>query len=136
MATEKPIDLDQGQGLSKLDERLGAYRDPESGHIMISQETALREIVIPLLGFYRKMTTVSPIPGAGLPGHQPSSKIEALAAIFQGSVPASREGPLYDYDLIKEGIDLKRIYEQSRQQEEIGKGQISTDSGRSSQREI
>ena len=42
-----------GERLSKLDKRLEAYRDPETGHILISPEQAKDELFKSLLSFYR-----------------------------------------------------------------------------------
>lgn len=108
-----PLEQYRYKGPSKLTERLEVYRDLETGHRMISQEDAAKELLRSLLAYYRKNETRVFDPEI-FPNPQTDSKIEALAAIVQGDFPASKEGPLYDFDLIKEIIDLRREEEEAR----------------------
>lgn len=111
------IEQDSYKGPSKLTERLEAYRDRETGHRMISPEDAAKELLHSLLVYYRKNETKVIHPEV-FPNPQTDSKIEALAGIIKGDFPASKDGPLYDFDLIKENIDLKREEEWKRLSEQ------------------
>lgn len=62
-------------GPSKLDERLEAFKDPDTEDILITKNQAIGEVIESLLGFYR--------------GHigSPSPKIEALVQIIRSPLP-------------------------------------------------
>jgi len=109
MTAEQPA----SSGLEiELSQRLETFRDAETGHIGLSKEDATRELKRFLLDYYRKNSTSRAIPGAGVPGSNPSTLIEALAEISERS-----EGHLWNFDSIKEEIDKKRSEELSRQRE-------------------
>ncbi|TEU02842.1 hypothetical protein E3I18_00285 [Candidatus Woesebacteria bacterium] len=70
-----------GGGPSKLDERLEAFKDPETGHIILTQEEAKDTLLASLLGEYRRQVAK----GALL--NQTNPKIEALVQIAEAQGP-------------------------------------------------
>ena len=71
--------IEKGRGgLSKIDERLEAFRDSETKHIMLTPEDARNILLNTLLGQYRRRVSES-VP----PLNQPSPKIEALVQIVE-----------------------------------------------------
>lgn len=71
---------EDGSGPSKLDERLEAFKNPETGHVILTQEEAKEILLERLLGFYRSHV------------ESPRSEIEALVRI------AETQGPEDSFD--------------------------------------
>lgn len=89
-------------GPSKLDQRLDTYKRPETGHIMLTPADAARELAQSLLAFYRGNKAGNPPPL-----NETSSKIEALAAIFEERGERNSSG-LYDFDEVRSSIESRR----------------------------
>ncbi len=101
--------LERGRGgLSKLDERLEAFRDPETGHIIFTPEDAKNILLNTLLGEYRWNVSNS-VP----PLNQPSPKIEALVQIVEMKLP----GDKFDYTDTVESINRKRVQQNQKRKE-------------------
>ncbi|MGB6882221.1 MAG: hypothetical protein WBD86_02890 [Microgenomates group bacterium] len=101
--------IERGKGgPSKLDERLEAFRHPETGNIILTKEQAVRIGFESLLALYRESVTEG-IP----PFNYPSPKIEALAQIVNGEL-----GERYDFTDIVESIKEEQRKRETEKKEE------------------
>ena len=110
--------IERGRGgLSKLDERLEAFRDSETGHIIFTPEDAKNILLNTLLGEYR-WNVSNRVP----PLNQPSPKIEALVQIVEMKLPGDR----FDFTDTVESINRKRVQQNQKRKEMEEKSHIIT----------
>jgi hypothetical protein len=125
-------------GPSKLDQRLEAYRNSISKHILLTPEIAGKILLETLLNVYRDGINRSQLPGR--PSVETSSKIEALDMIYRSVRvdPGTTEPSYYDYDTVRKGIEYQRAQkkEKGSWEEEVKMGGVSSGSQKPSQPEI
>lgn len=92
---------------SKLDERLKEFKDPETGHIMLSPERAKDILFKSLLSFYKASVT------------RPTPMVEALVQITK----AEPEGERFDLtEALEKFVDEAERERKAQEERKFGKG--------------
>ncbi|MFV1917635.1 MAG: hypothetical protein ACC618_04120, partial [Patescibacteria group bacterium] len=90
--------VERSEGPSKLDERLEAYKDSTTEHIILTSEEAQKALVNTLLSYYYQSVSkrVNPL-------NKPSPKIEKIEALKQ-IADEKNKNDRFDYTAILQGI--------------------------------
>lgn len=95
--------IETGRGPSKLELRLEVFRDPETGHILLSPGLAKDILFKSLLSFYKASVT------------RPTPIVEALVQITE----AEPEGERFDLTEALKKLENKRVEEERQVQETL-----------------